>query len=134
MLLHQLWCKKSYKFELKVYTDSYWVENLDNIKSTSGGAFFLGRSLISLKSNNKNCIFQSRVEVEYVVVSVNYSKIMLIKLLLEGMKEEINEPIVIYCDNTSVLFDILSLSLNWLYLDSFAPKVVTNKLSLTHLI
>ena len=44
----------------------------------------------------KNCTSQSTIEVEYVVVEVNYSKIVWFKQLLEGMKVEIKEPVVMF--------------------------------------
>lgn len=37
-----LYYKKHERFELKFYTDVDWVGNVDDRKSTSGGAFFLG--------------------------------------------------------------------------------------------
>ena len=38
------------KFQLKVFIDSDWSDNVDDKKSTSGGAFFLGKRLISWTS------------------------------------------------------------------------------------
>ena len=37
-----LWYPKEGKFEMKVYTDADWVGNVDDKKSTTGGAFFFG--------------------------------------------------------------------------------------------
>lgn len=95
--------KKSGKFELKVYTDVDWAENIDDRKSTSGGDFFLGRRLISWTSKKQTSISQSTIEAEYIVAIVNCSNIVQIKQLLKGMKEDITEPIVIYFDNTSAI-------------------------------
>ena len=36
-----LYYKKNEKFELRAYTNANWVGNIDDRKSTSGGAFFL---------------------------------------------------------------------------------------------
>ena len=41
-----LYYKKNDKFELRAYTDADWARNIDDKKSTSGGAFFLGRILV----------------------------------------------------------------------------------------
>ena len=46
---------------------------------------------------------KSIVEVEYVVVALNCSNVVWLKKLLKGMKEDIIEPMIIYCDNTSAL-------------------------------
>ena len=98
-----LWYKFGGNLDLKVFTDADWAGNIDDRKSTSGGAFFLGKRLVSWTSKKKNCISQSRAKVEYVVVAMNCSNIVWFKQLLEGMKVEIKEPIVMFCDNTSAI-------------------------------
>ena len=45
-----LWYKFGGNLDLKVFTDADWVGNLDDRKSTSGGAFFLGKRLVSWSS------------------------------------------------------------------------------------
>ena len=40
-----LWYKLGGNLDLKVFTDADWARNLDDRKSTSGGAFFLGKIL-----------------------------------------------------------------------------------------
>ena len=59
-----LWHKLGGNLDLKVFTDVDWVGNFDNRKSTSGGAFFLGKRLVSWTSKKKNFTSQSTVEVE----------------------------------------------------------------------
>ena len=98
-----LYYKKNKKFELRAYTDADWVGNIDDRKSTSGGVFFLGKILVTWTSKKQNCISQSTVEVEYVIVVVNCTNIVWIKQLLKGMKEEITKPVILYCDNTSAI-------------------------------
>ena len=50
-----LYYKRSEKFELNAYTDADWGGNIDDSKSTSGGALFLGRRLVTWTSKKKNC-------------------------------------------------------------------------------
>ena len=38
-----------------------------------------------------------------MAAAVNYSNIVWLKILLKGMKEEITDPVVIYCDNMSAI-------------------------------
>ena len=97
------WYKLGRNLDLKVFTDAYWAGNIDDKKSTSGGAFFLGKRLVSWTSKKQNYTPQSTVEVEYVAAVVNYSNIVWFKQLLEGMKVEIKEPIDMFCDNTSAI-------------------------------
>ena len=74
-----LWYKLGGNLNLKVFTNANWVGNIDDRKSTSGGAFFLGKRLVSWTSKKKNCTSQSIAEAEYVVVEVNYSNIVWFK-------------------------------------------------------
>ena len=96
-----LWYKLGDNMDLKVFTDADWVGSIDDRKSISGGAFFLGKRLVSWTSKTQNCTSQSIVEVEYVVAVVNCSNIVCFEQLLVGMKVEIKDPVVIYYDNTS---------------------------------
>ena len=51
-----LYYKKNGNFELKAYTNVDWYGILDDRKSTSGGAFFLGSRLVSWTSKKQNYI------------------------------------------------------------------------------
>ena len=96
-----LYYKKNEKFELRAYTNADWAKKIDEKKSTSGNAFFLGKRLVTWTSKKQNCISQSTVDAEYVATAVNCTNIVWIKQLLKGMNEEITEPMILYCDNTS---------------------------------
>ena len=54
-----LWYKFGGNLDLKVFTNADWVGNLDDRKSTSGGAFFLGKILVSWTSKKQKCTSQS---------------------------------------------------------------------------
>jgi hypothetical protein len=57
-----LWYPIGKTFTLINYIDADWAGNVDDKKSTSGGAFFLGNSLVSWLSKKQSSIFLSRVE------------------------------------------------------------------------
>ena len=57
-----LWYKLGGNLDLKVFIDADWVGNIDDRKRTSGGAFFLGKRLVSWTSKKKNYTSQSIVE------------------------------------------------------------------------
>ena len=90
-----LWYKKGGNFELKSFTDADLAGSIDDRKNTSGGAFFLGKRLVSWTSKKKNFISQSTTKAKYVFVAVNCSNIFWIKKLLLGINEEIKDPMVI---------------------------------------
>ena len=48
------WYKKGGNFDLKTFTDADWVGSVDDRKSTSGGAFFLCKRLVSWTSKKWN--------------------------------------------------------------------------------
>ena len=98
-----LYYKKNEKFDLRAYTDVGWASNIDDKKSTSGGALFLGKRLVTWTSKKQSCTSQSTVEAKYVVAAINCTNIVWIKHLLKGMKEEITELVILYCDNTSAI-------------------------------
>ena len=88
---------------MRAYTDANLARNIDDRKSTSGGYFFLGKRLVTWTNKKQNCISQSTIEAEYVVNALNCTNVVWIKKLLKGMKEEITEPVVLYCNNTSAI-------------------------------
>ena len=49
-----LWYKLGGNLDLKVFTNADWARNIDDKKSTSGGAFFLGKRLVSWTNKRKN--------------------------------------------------------------------------------
>ena len=57
--------------------------------------------MITWTSKKQSCTSQSTTEVEYVAATINCTNIVWIKHLLQGMKEEVTEPVILYCDNTS---------------------------------
>ncbi|KAH9299953.1 hypothetical protein KI387_011536, partial [Taxus chinensis] len=61
-----LWYPKGKDFTLTAYTDSDWAGCVDDRKSTSEGAFFLGNSLVSWLSKKQNSISLSTAKAEYI--------------------------------------------------------------------
>ena len=98
-----MYYKKNAKFELRAYTNANWVGSLDSRKSSNGGDLFLGDRLVSWTSKKKNCISQSTIEAEYFFAAMNCSNVVWLKQLLKGMKENITQLVIIYCDNMSAI-------------------------------
>ena len=71
-----LYYKRSEKFELNAYTNADWGGNIDEKKSTSGGALFLGRRLVTWTSKKQSCTSQSIAEAEYVATAISCTNIM----------------------------------------------------------
>ena len=77
-----LYYKKNEKIELRAYKDTNWARNIDDRKSTSGGAFFLGKRLVTWTNKKQICISQSISKAEYVAIAVNCKNVVSIKQLL----------------------------------------------------
>ena len=111
-----LWYDRSNDFTLSAYTDADWVGSMDDRKSTNGGAFFLGGRLVSWLRKKQDCIAQSTTEEEYVAATNNCNQVMWMKQMLKDIRIKFEEPVIIYCDNTSIvclriLYCILRLSI-----------------------
>lgn len=98
-----LWYPKNDDFTLSAFTSVDWAGDVDDIKSTTGGAFFLGKHLVSWESKNQNAISLSTVEVEYIVVASNCTQVIWIKQMLKDIRVINDQPIAIYYDNSSVV-------------------------------
>jgi hypothetical protein len=61
------------------YFNVDWSGSDDDIKSTSGGCFFLGNNLISWFNKKQNCVSLSTVEAKYIAASSNCSQLMWMK-------------------------------------------------------
>ena len=57
-----LWYPKDEKFDLKSFSDADWAGSLDDRKSTSGNAFFLGYRLVAWSSKKQSSISLSPTE------------------------------------------------------------------------
>jgi hypothetical protein len=64
-----LWYPSKESFTLKEYSDVDWERSIDDRKSTSGRAFFLGESLVVWISKKQSSISLSNTEAEYIAAA-----------------------------------------------------------------
>ena len=64
-----LWYVKSENFTLIAYSDADWVGCMDDRKSTSGGAFYLGQNLVSWHSKKQESVALSTIESEFIAAT-----------------------------------------------------------------
>jgi hypothetical protein len=65
-MTYGLWYPRNQNFQSIVYSDVDWANCVDERKSTSGGAFFLGDSLVASISKKQGSISLSTIEGEYI--------------------------------------------------------------------
>jgi hypothetical protein len=98
-----LWYPRKDSFTLKSYSDVDWVGSVDDRKSTSGGAFFLGESRVAWISKKQSSISLSSTEAEYIAAAECCTQVEWMKQTLQDIKIVFEEPTIIHCDNTSAI-------------------------------
>ncbi|WVZ93742.1 hypothetical protein U9M48_039699 [Paspalum notatum var. saurae] len=97
-----LWYPKGASFELLGYSDSDFAECRVEHKSTSGGCYLLGCSLVSWSSKKQNCVSLSTEEAEYIVAGSSCAQLLYMKQTLKYYGVELTR-IPLLCDNESAV-------------------------------
>jgi len=74
-----LWYPRGKYFSLTIYTDVDWEGDVDDQKSTSGGALFLGECLVLWLSKKQDSISLSTTEEEYIAVASYCTQLLWMK-------------------------------------------------------
>ena len=102
-LTYGLWYPRNQKFQLMAYLDADWENCVHERKSTSGGAFFLGDSLVAWLSKKQSSISLSTTEAEYIAAATCCTQILWMIQSLTDLEVKYSDPIPIQCDNTSAI-------------------------------
>ena len=65
-----LFYSKESNLSLAGYSDSDWTDNANDIKSTTGGCFYVGANLVTWMSKKQNSVSLSTAEVEYIAAGI----------------------------------------------------------------
>eukprot|EP00253_Pinus_taeda_P008949 PITA_08949 len=98
-----LWYPRDTDLTLHAYTDADWAGSVDDRKSTSGGAFFMGSRLVSWFSKKQSSIALSTAEAEYVAAASCCTQLLCMMQTLQDFQITCTPPISILCDNTSAI-------------------------------
>jgi hypothetical protein len=102
-MTYGLWYPRNQNFQLTTYSDADWANCVDERKSTSGGAFFLGDSLVAWISKKQGSISLSTTKEEYIVVVTFCTQILWMIQTLVYLKVNYIVLTTIHCDNTSAI-------------------------------
>jgi hypothetical protein len=100
---HGLWYPRNQNFQLSVYSNADWANCVDERKSMSGGAFFLGDSLVAWLSKRQGSISLSTTEAEYIAVATSCTQVLWMIQTLADLEVKYDASIPIHCDNTSAI-------------------------------
>ena len=92
------------------YSDSDFSGDTDDGKCTSGYVFLLRGGAISQCSKKQSCVAKRTMEAEYIACSSVISEAVWIKCFLKSLniKEILDEPIKVMCDNQAPICTIKS--------------------------
>jgi hypothetical protein len=102
-MTYGLWYPKNQNFQLTAYSDADWANCDDERKSTNGGAFFLGDSLVAWLSKKQGSISLSTTEVECIVTATCCTQVLWMIQILADLEVKYTALIPIHCDNTSAI-------------------------------
>jgi hypothetical protein len=98
-----LWYPKGKDLSLIAYIDVDCAGCIDARKSTSGATFYLGEFLVSWIRKKQSSVSLSTAEAEYIATTSCCTQVLWMKQTLTDIQVEYDEPIPIYCDNTSAI-------------------------------
>ena len=98
-----MWYPKGNNIIIQAFIDVDWAGSVDDRKSTSGVAFYLGGCLISWLRKNQTSITLSTTEEEYIATTSCCTQVLWMKQTLQDLQVQFSEPIPIFCDNTSAI-------------------------------
>jgi hypothetical protein len=93
-----LWYPRNQNFQLLVYSNVDWANCVE-----SGGAFFLGYSLVAWLSKKKGSISLSITKAEYIAGNTCGTQVLWMIMTLENLEVKYNALIPIHYDNTSAI-------------------------------
>nr|GEZ01381.1 hypothetical protein [Tanacetum cinerariifolium] len=97
-----LWYTKDSGFELTGFSDADYAGCKDTFKSTSGGAQFLGKKMVSWSSKKQDCTTLSTAKAEYVSLSSCCTQVLWMRTQLTDYGFHFKK-IPIYCDSKSAI-------------------------------
>lgn len=95
--------KDDRKHEVLGYTNSSWISDLDDSKSTGGMAFYLNKNLVSWSSQKQKTVALSSCEAEFMAATAATCQGIWLAGLLQEITRVDAPPIQLYVDNKSAM-------------------------------
>ena len=95
------------------FCDSDWAGSDEEIMSTSGYCFSMGRSIFCWNSKKQSVVAHSTAEAEYIAVYVVANQLVWLRKMLGDLNFNQLEPTELFCDDMSTI----ALSKNYVFHD-----------------
>jgi len=104
--------RRSDSLEIEGYSDSDFVGDIDDRKSTSGYVFTLAGGAISWKSSKQTVTTSSTMYAEFVACYEASRQVKWLKKFIPGLRvvDSIEKPLKMYCDNEPAVFNVQNKS------------------------
>jgi hypothetical protein len=96
---YRLWYKQMDEVKLHGFMDADWEGSPTDRKSTSGGIFSIGSTVVSWYNKKQRFVALNSAEAEYMVASQDACEAIWMRKILVGFFGSHLDPTVIYCDN-----------------------------------
>ena len=96
---HGLFYSTQSSLVLCAFSDTDWVGDPTNHRSTTGYCFLLGSSLISWRSKKQTFVARSSTEAEYRALADTTSELLWLRWLLTDLGVSTSTATPLYCDN-----------------------------------
>lgn len=96
-------CKNGRESSLIGFSDSDYAGDLDDRKSTSGFVFMMNSGAVTWSSKKQQIVTLSTTEAEFVAAASSSCQAIWLRRILEVLHNQQQGPILIYCDNISVI-------------------------------
>ena len=103
-----------YPAVLEGYSDTNWISDIKDSKSTSGYVFTLGGAAVSWKSSKQTCISRSTMESEFIALDKATEEAKWLRHFIEDIPRW-SKPvpaICIHCDSKSTIRRVKSRMCN----------------------
>ena len=95
--------KKGGNDKLVVFTDSDYVGDLEDRKSTSGYVFMLSSGAVSWSSRKQPVVSLSTTEVEFIAATSCACQAIWMRRILEKLSHTQSNCTTMFCDNSSTI-------------------------------